>query len=57
MGEIVLILWLLAAVFAIWQIMMGFAAIAIIRAGNRVTGFGIGPGILAVLFAIVAILL
>jgi hypothetical protein len=57
MTELIAILWLLAGVFAIWQIGIGIGAIAIIARGDRVTTFGVGPGILAVILAIVAILL
>lgn len=56
MSTVTLILFLLAGVFAIWQIGLGIAAIAILRAGNRVTSIGAGPGAVAIILAVIAII-
>lgn len=40
----------LALVAFVWQAGLGFAALVVISRGGRVTAFGVGPGILFVVF-------
>jgi hypothetical protein len=50
MDPLNIFLLVLAGCFLLWEIGIGIAAIAIIAKGGRITAFGIGPGVLFIIF-------